>query len=124
MARELDDRTGLATVLMRSYWSRGTSSLDEILEMLTEARDLAEELGNTEIRAEAMAWRVPAFVALGDLDAGARGGRRRARDRRADRAAVHAARRRALRLGDRARRRAARGGGGERSGARTSGAGC
>ena len=27
--------------------------------MLTEARDLAEELGDTEIRAEAMAWRVP-----------------------------------------------------------------
>ena len=37
--------------------------------MLTEATDLAEELGNTEIRAEAMAWRVPAFVALGDIDA-------------------------------------------------------
>ena len=43
---------------MRSYWSRGTTSLDEILEMLTEARDLGEELGNTEIQAEAMAWRV------------------------------------------------------------------
>ena len=72
MARELDDRRGLATVLMRSYWSRGTSSLDEILEMLTEARDIAEELGNTEIRAEAMAWRVPAFVAIGDLDSARR----------------------------------------------------
>ena len=36
--------------------------------MLTEARSLGEELGNTEIRAEAMAWRVPAFVALGDLE--------------------------------------------------------
>ena len=68
MARELDDRRGLATVLMRSYWSRGLSSLDEILENLTEARDIAEELGNTEIRAEAMAWLVPAFVAIGDLD--------------------------------------------------------
>ena len=49
---------------MRSYWSRGASSLEEILEMLTEARDLGEELGDTEIRAEAMAWRVPTFVAL------------------------------------------------------------
>ena len=68
MARELDDRRGLATVLMRSYWSRGLSSLDEILENLTEARDIAEDLGNTEIRAEAMAWLVPAFVAIGDLD--------------------------------------------------------
>ena len=57
------DRAGLATVLVRSYWSRGTSSLEEILAMLTEARDLAEELGDTEIRAEAMAWRVPTFVA-------------------------------------------------------------
>ena len=45
MARELGDRPGLATVLMRSYWSRGTSSLEEILEMLTEARELGEELG-------------------------------------------------------------------------------
>ena len=40
--------------------------------MLTEARDLAEELGDTEIRAEAMAWRVPAFVALCDLESARR----------------------------------------------------
>ena len=69
MARRLEDHTGLATVLMRAYWSRGTTSLEEILAMLTEATNLAEELGNTEIRAEAMAWRVPAFVALGEIDA-------------------------------------------------------
>ena len=68
MARQLGDRTGLATVLMRSYWSRGTSSLEEILGMLTEARDLGAELGNTEIRTEASAWRVPALVALCDID--------------------------------------------------------
>ena len=67
MARELGDRAGLATVLMRAYWSRGATSLDEILAMLTEARDLAEQLGDTEIRAEAIAWRVPALVALSDL---------------------------------------------------------
>jgi DNA-binding CsgD family transcriptional regulator/tetratricopeptide (TPR) repeat protein len=66
MARELGDQAGLATVLMRSYWSRSTSTL-EILAMLSEARDLGEQLGNTEIRAEAMAWRVPAFVVLCDL---------------------------------------------------------
>ena len=29
---QLGDRAGLATVLMRSYWSRGTSSLEEILD--------------------------------------------------------------------------------------------
>jgi DNA-binding CsgD family transcriptional regulator/tetratricopeptide (TPR) repeat protein len=68
MARRLEDRAGLATVLMRSYWSRGTTSLEDILDMVTEARDLAAELGNTEILAEAMAWRVPALVAICDHD--------------------------------------------------------
>jgi DNA-binding CsgD family transcriptional regulator/tetratricopeptide (TPR) repeat protein len=72
MARRLHDRAGLATTLMRSYWSRGASSLEEILEMLTEATELGEELGNTEILAEAMAWRVPAFVVLCDLDSARR----------------------------------------------------
>ena len=67
MARELDDRAGLATVLTRSYWSR-TTSLEAVLDMLTEARDLGEELGNTEILVEALSWRVPAFVALCDLE--------------------------------------------------------
>jgi DNA-binding CsgD family transcriptional regulator len=68
MARALQDKAGLATVLARSYWSRGTTPLEEILDMLTEAKSLGQELGNTEVRAEAMAWRVPAFVALCDLD--------------------------------------------------------
>ncbi len=72
MARALDDRTGLATALQRSYWSRGTTSLEEILDMLTEAQALGEELGNNEICAEAMAWRVPVFVALGDLESARR----------------------------------------------------
>ena len=35
-------------------------------------RDLGEELGDTEILAEAMAWRVPTFVALGDLESARR----------------------------------------------------
>jgi DNA-binding CsgD family transcriptional regulator/tetratricopeptide (TPR) repeat protein len=68
LARRRGDRSGLAKVLVRSYWSRGTSSLEEILAMLTEARDLAEELGDAELRTEAMAWRVPTFVALCDFD--------------------------------------------------------
>ena len=72
MARQLQDRVGLATVLMRSYWSLGASTHEEILDMLTEARDLGEELGNTEIRAEAMAWRAPTFVALCDLESARR----------------------------------------------------
>jgi DNA-binding CsgD family transcriptional regulator/tetratricopeptide (TPR) repeat protein len=72
MARQLDDRRGLATVLMRSYWALGASRLEEVRDMLTEARDLGDELGDTEIRVEAMAWRVPAFVALGDMPAARR----------------------------------------------------
>jgi DNA-binding CsgD family transcriptional regulator len=72
MARRLGDRAGLANVLARSYWSRGTTPLGEILGMLTEAKQIGEELGNTELRAEAMAWRVPALVALCDLPAARR----------------------------------------------------
>ncbi|MFL6043417.1 MAG: ATP-binding protein [Gaiellales bacterium] len=72
MARRLQDRAGLATVLMRSYWSLGASSLEEVLEMVTESRDIGEQLGNTEIRAEAMAWRTPTFVALGDMESARR----------------------------------------------------
>jgi hypothetical protein len=57
---------------MRSYWAREASSLDEVIDMLTEAAALGSEVGNTEILAEAMAWRVPAFVALSDLDSARR----------------------------------------------------
>ena len=72
MARRLQDPASLAVVLMRSYWSRGTTSLEDILGMLTEAKALGEELGDTEIVAEAMCWRVPAFVALLDIEAARR----------------------------------------------------
>jgi DNA-binding CsgD family transcriptional regulator/tetratricopeptide (TPR) repeat protein len=68
LARRQEDRAGLAKVLVRSYWARGTTPLEEILPMLTEARDLAEELGDAEIQTEAMAWLVPTFVAIGDLE--------------------------------------------------------
>lgn len=68
LARRREDRAGLAKVLVGSYWARGTTPLEEILSMLTEARDLAQELGDAEIHTEAMAWRVPTFVALCDLD--------------------------------------------------------
>jgi len=37
--------------------------------MLTEARDLAEELDEPELQAEAMEWRIAALIALGDLRA-------------------------------------------------------
>jgi DNA-binding CsgD family transcriptional regulator/tetratricopeptide (TPR) repeat protein/Mrp family chromosome partitioning ATPase len=68
LARRREDRAALARVLVRSYWARGTTPLEEILSMLTEARDLAGELGDAEIQTEAMAWRVPTLVALGDLE--------------------------------------------------------
>ena len=69
LARGIDDRHGLAKVLVGSYWARGATPLEEILAMLTEARDLASELGDAEAQAEAIAWRVPTFVALCDLEA-------------------------------------------------------
>ena len=106
MARRLGDQVGLASVLMRSYWSRGTTPLEEILAMLTEARDIGRELGNTEIRAEAMSWRVPAFVALCRSGVGEARGGGAAGDDGADGAAVPHPRGRALRVGDRALRRA------------------
>ena len=69
LARRLGDRAGLATVLVRSYWSRGATPIEEILEMLAEARAISEELGDMELQAEAMSWRVPAFVAIADIPA-------------------------------------------------------
>ncbi len=72
MARRLGDRFGLATVLMRSYWSHAQSSLGGTLEMLTEAVELAEELGESDLQAEAMEWRVAGLIALGDLSGAAR----------------------------------------------------
>lgn len=69
LARRLGDRARLARVLARSYWSRGVTPIEEILEMLSEARALSEELGDTELQAEAMSWRAPAFVAIADIPA-------------------------------------------------------
>ncbi len=67
LARRLGDRAGLAAVLTRSYWSRGSSSLEEILDMLAEAMLIGEELGDAEIQAEAISWTVPALVVVNDL---------------------------------------------------------
>lgn len=72
MAREGRDRRDLATVLMRSYWGRGTFSDGEILDMLAEASAIAEEIGDIEIRAETMEWRVAALIGSCQLDAARR----------------------------------------------------
>jgi DNA-binding CsgD family transcriptional regulator/tetratricopeptide (TPR) repeat protein len=67
MARRLEYRPGLATVLVRSYWSHSEGSLEETLDMLSEARELAETIGAIDVQTEAMEWRVAGLIALGDL---------------------------------------------------------
>src|SRR3954454_8886798 len=67
MARRLGDRLGLATVLMRAYWSRNDDLVEGTLAMLDEACELAVGLGDTELQAEAMEWRVAGLMSLGDL---------------------------------------------------------
>ncbi len=67
MARRIDDRPGLATVLMGAYWGRATTSLQEILEMLDEARELTEAMGDVEGQAEASQWQIPTLMALGEI---------------------------------------------------------
>jgi DNA-binding SARP family transcriptional activator/DNA-binding CsgD family transcriptional regulator len=69
MARRIDDRKGLATVLMQAYWARGSTPLEEVIEMLTESRDLAAEMGDIEIQAQAMEWRILPLIAVGDVEA-------------------------------------------------------
>lgn len=67
LARQMGDQAGLASVLTGAYWSRGSSSLEEILEMLAEAKTIGDELGDMEIQAEAISWSVPALVAVADV---------------------------------------------------------
>jgi DNA-binding CsgD family transcriptional regulator/tetratricopeptide (TPR) repeat protein len=67
MARRIDDRPGLAKTLMGVYWARATTTLEEALQMLGEARDIAQELGDVEGQAEAVEWRVSALMALGEI---------------------------------------------------------
>jgi DNA-binding CsgD family transcriptional regulator/tetratricopeptide (TPR) repeat protein len=67
IARRIDDRSGLATVLKGVYWARSTTSYAEALEILGEARELAEELGDVEGQAEATDWRVSALMGLGEI---------------------------------------------------------
>ncbi len=67
LARSSDDRAGLASLLVRSYWSRGSAPIEQIVDMLAEARVLGHELGNPEIEADSLSWAVPAYVAMGDI---------------------------------------------------------
>jgi DNA-binding CsgD family transcriptional regulator len=69
LARSSGDRRGLGTLLAAAYWSRGTTSVEQIYDMLVEARAIGDELDDDELRAEAVSWTVPALVALCDHDA-------------------------------------------------------
>jgi DNA-binding CsgD family transcriptional regulator/tetratricopeptide (TPR) repeat protein len=77
MARRLGDQRGLATLLARAYSARGTAArgsgtLEDVLDMLTEAWALGDELGDPEIQSEARGWRVVVWIALGELQAAQR----------------------------------------------------
>jgi DNA-binding CsgD family transcriptional regulator/tetratricopeptide (TPR) repeat protein len=72
MARRLGDRRELAMLLARSYSARGTGTLEETLDMLTEACALGDELGDPEIQGEARGWRPVAWMAMGELESARR----------------------------------------------------
>ena len=80
--------------------------------MLAEAKQFGEELGNVEIRVEAMAWRVPVFVALADIASARREESALRETAAATGTAVVHVYGRAVRLRDRAGRWSPRGGGG------------
>jgi DNA-binding CsgD family transcriptional regulator/tetratricopeptide (TPR) repeat protein len=67
MARRIDDRQGLATTLLGSYWASASTGFAEVLETLGEARDLAETMGDVEAQAEATQWRFCVLMALGEI---------------------------------------------------------
>jgi DNA-binding CsgD family transcriptional regulator len=68
MARRMGDRRALATVLVGAYWARGTTSLNDTLEALSEASALGEEIGDIEVQTEAMEWHVAALMELGEIE--------------------------------------------------------
>ena len=66
MARARGDRAALGRVLSSAYWSHGIRSFEEINAMLAEAAEIGDELGDAELRAEAIWWLVPTYVARFD----------------------------------------------------------
>jgi class 3 adenylate cyclase/DNA-binding CsgD family transcriptional regulator/tetratricopeptide (TPR) repeat protein len=68
MARRLGDHQALAAALLQAWIARGTLPLKEVLAMLTEARELGEELGDPELVAGARAWAIVALFELCDLE--------------------------------------------------------
>jgi DNA-binding CsgD family transcriptional regulator/tetratricopeptide (TPR) repeat protein len=72
MARRLGDQRGLATLLTRAYSARGTSTLEDVVEMLTEAWAVGHELDDLEIQSQALGWRVATWIEVGELEAARR----------------------------------------------------
>jgi DNA-binding CsgD family transcriptional regulator len=68
MARRLGDRRALAAALLQAYIARGTLPLQEVLAMLTEARELGEELDDPDLVAAARGWAIVPLFELCDLD--------------------------------------------------------
>ena len=69
MAQRIGDRHGLALALAQSYWARGDDSAEAVLAMMVEARDLAEDLGDPELRGIVQLGRLPLLAELGRFDA-------------------------------------------------------
>jgi DNA-binding CsgD family transcriptional regulator len=69
MSRRRGDRHALATTLAGAYWSRGSSTAQQVERMLLEALELGQELGDLEIQGDAASWLVPSYVVLCDHDA-------------------------------------------------------
>jgi len=67
MARRVDDRRALAAALLRGMWARGTRSSQEVLDALTEACALAEEVGDFDLRSEIGAFCMRLLIELYDL---------------------------------------------------------
>lgn len=68
MSRRRGDRRTLGTTLAQSYWSRGSSTNEEVNRMLLEALELGRDLDDVEIEGEALSWLVPSHVVLRDHD--------------------------------------------------------
>jgi DNA-binding CsgD family transcriptional regulator len=66
ISRRRHDRRTLAMTLAQAYWSRGSSTNEDVNRMLQESRLLGVELGDDEIQCEALAWLVPSYVVLCD----------------------------------------------------------
>ena len=60
---------GLALDAQPLLLAARADALRDILDMLAEGRDIAQQLGDIEIGAEAIQWRIASLIAIGDLSA-------------------------------------------------------